>query len=557
MSLTVAALLAILGAQARPDLEIPPLARRLVLEDPLAGLNITNYPSKKTVTPKPGLVLAAGSLLSVDQGAYANIRLDSIGYARLNSRRAGASQVRGMAFIAYVDPPAATWERRRRENRPWLLEIGLKQGKLMTRRTYHPLDAALGRPDLRVNGFGTNTAAQGTAWSCTASDGKVLDRTDDVFRILVGRGSVDVGGFLPPAEPIDRGRRESEWQYFEARTHEPRVTLQSPFQEGEFKPILVGALQWLAVIGDPLTGPFKVIGPEPVGPEDWPEIVEMLSMGVVRIPTVYLPPRLGDGFRAEGIRIEARDVDRFLEPGEAIRTQFERFEFRSLDSALRGLDVARTPTRPDQIRYIIADNQRRPADLLGQVQLAAQLELAWVEFKNEETHSTVAAERYRQTATVAVDLVIENTFGDPAIRLQIESIAKPTTSRRPVTAAQSLADPRGALHQAVYRAVAEAFWAATDEEQPIRWRGVVKNWSGNSSSGSGTVDVPKTTGLYQGMRLRVLRAAGGDPKNLTVAGTVQVAEVFDASVKIVPAGKATFDRFRPGDIVEEEEGGRR
>lgn len=545
------------------DLEIPARARTMILVPPIVGLNIRDMSKAEfqTVTPKDGLLLRAGYFLSVDKNAYSDIRLDSIGHARLNSSRvvAGASvnEDRGMAFITHLDPPARDWYRRRRDRDKWSLEISLWKGKLMTRRYHHQLNADIrSMPELRVNGFGTSTASRGTAWCTTQDAGKTLDRTDDTLRVLVGRGGVLVGGYRPLPPLPDRTDRESIWEYFERQSKAQPVTLRSPFQPEEYRPIEVGALQWLLVLGDPLTGPFQVIGPEPIDQSDWPEIVEMLSMGVVRIPTIYLPPRLAVGFRSDGVQIDQNGLSSFLAPGEAIRPQFARFDFRDPASALRGLDVPTPPREPLAVRGIIEYNQRRAKDLLAQVQLAAQIELTFVEYENEPSDSTDPRQRIRQTAKVGLNLIVEDTFGIVNVFKTVEVTPKPSFSRTAVSAEQSLRDRGGVLYRAVYQAVAQAFWEVTDESVPLRWRGVIKDWSGSSASGSGTIDVSKSTGLHEGQRLRVFRQFGSDPKSLTSAGLVEVTEVFDNSVKIKPVGRAAFDRFQAGDLVEEEVMGR-
>ncbi|HRI43330.1 MAG TPA: hypothetical protein PLL78_05775 [Fimbriimonadaceae bacterium] len=560
-------LLLALGIQARQsaveDLDLPARARTMILVPPITGLNIRDMSKTEfqTVTPKDGLMLRAGYFLSVDKGNYSDMRLDSVGYARLNSSRtldgASVNKDRGMAYITHLDPPARDWYRRRRDKDKWYLEVSVRQGKLMTRRHHHQLNSDLrSMPELRVNGFGTSTISKGTAWSCTQDEGKVLDRTDDTFRILVGRGGVLVGGYSPLAPLPDRTDRDSVWDYFVRQSKEVPLTLQSPFERDGYRPIEVGALQWLLVLGDPLTGPFKVIGPEPIDQSDWPEIVEMLSMGVVRIPTIYLPPRLATGFQSEGVQVNQIGLSAFFAPGETIRPQFERFAFRDPFTALRGLDVPTPPTAPFAIRGIIEHNQKRAVDYLSQFQIAAQLELAYAEYKNESNDSDEPRRRFRQTAKVVVNLVIEDTFGAVNVLKTVEVSPKPSFSRTAVSAQQSLSNRDGVLYRAVYQAVAQAFWEVTDESVPLRWRGVIKDWSGNSSSGSGTIDVPKSTGLHEGQRLQVFRQAGSDPKSLTVAGTVEVQDVFDNSVKIKPIGKAVLDRFRAGDLVEEEVMGR-
>lgn len=553
-----------LAGQAKTeDLEIPARARTMILESPVAGLNIRDMskPEFQTVSPKDGLPLRSGYFLSVDKNNYSNIRLDSIGYARLNSSRrvegVPVNSDRGTAFITHLDPPARDWYKRRRDQDKWYLEISLWQGKLLTRRNHHQLNAELrSMPELRVNGFGTNTVSGGTAWSCTQDDRKSLDRADDTFRILVGRGGVLVGGYTPLSSLPDRTNRDSVWDFLQRQSKDHVVTLQSPFGGDGYRPIEVGSLQWLLVLGDPLTGPFKVIGPEPIEQSDWPEIVEMLSMGVVRIPTIYLSPRLATGFRSEGVPVNQMGLSTFFGPGEAIRPQFERFDFRDPFTALSGLDVPTPPTAPFAIRGIIDHNQKRAVDYLSKFQLAAQLELAYAEYKNEPNESDEPSRRFRQTAKIVVNLVIEDTLGAVNVLKTIEVSPRPSFSRTAISAQQSLSNRDGVLYRAVYQAVAQAFWEVTDESVPLRWRGVIKDWSGNSASGSGTIDVPKSTGLHEGQRLQVSRQAGSDPKSLSVAGAVEVQEVFDNSVKIKPVGRAALDRFRAGDLVEEEIMGR-
>lgn len=541
---------------------IPPLARTLTLAFTSGQLSIKDMKAGKSVAPLADIRLYEGYRLSVGPKAYADVRLDSIGYARLNSKYNPDAPV-SLAYITRLDAPAKTWYKPASRQAQWRLQITMEKGKLMTRRSTNWIDTLMQPPILRVNGFGINTVGRGTAWSLDINTVRTKETADDRYTVLVGRHAVEVGTFLPSIPAPNPDDKQDLWRYAFDQSHQNPATLASPLREGSFRPITVEAKEKLIVVGDPMRGPFTVSKPMKIEDKDWPEIVEMISMGLVRIPTLYLPPRLAEGYQGTGVSIAPDRVAAFLAPGEPIRQRFERFQFKPLGEALRGLDMRDEPTQPFEIRQIIQSNQRLPKQLLQQIQLIAQIELVAVEFENVKELDENDRPRYRQTARVVLDLNLQDTFGNDYGVRNIEVNGPSRVSRQAITAAASLADPNGTLNRAFYRAVAEAFWMATDEQTPLRWRGEVASWSGTSTAGNGSVDVPKSAGLYKGQRLKVLRQVGTNPRELTPIGSVEITTVNDSSIFIKAVDRSgdgrvlQAPRFQKGDLVEEEDLGSR
>jgi hypothetical protein len=550
----------LLSGQGKVEGDIPPAARTLTFAALPRGsdgtINVRDManPNNK-ISAAVDTRINFGYQIFVGTNSFADIRLDHIGFARIKPGSGADGRPVGTAltYVTALDRSARDWFATKPKN-PWMLQLTAVRGKIITRRAQNYLDEFLGKPRLQMNGDGVNTVGQGTAWSLECQPKKKTDSTDDVYTVLVGRHDVDVATWSPTLARPDDPDDQQEWQFLLGQ----QTQKSAPLTQTTTKPTSVSELHKLQIIGNPTLGPFRVVGPKKIDDSDWPDIVEMVNLGMLRIATLNLPPALSLDFHASGMTVRRENLEDLFAPGEAIRQRFSRFDFKDLEEALAGLKMRDEPNNAAEVRQIIVENQRKPADLLGQMQLISQIELISVEFKDSVVENVPRRERHHQQANVILDLTISDVFG---VRLQNVHIDMDADSKSPsaVSAEQSLRSSTGALNRAVFRAVAEAYWRATADEFGLHWRGRVASWSGNSQKGTGTVNVLRKAGLYKGQRLKVLRMMVVDRPDTTYVGTVEVTQVSDTSIDIKAVNTAgqrevvAVREFKAGDIVEEDD----
>lgn len=364
-----------------------------------------------------------------------------------------------------------------------------------------------------IEGYGVVTANKGTAWSVrqwiekSFPNGKRVERR--ITRILVAKGEV-------------RAMYDSNRQ----------VAIIKAGQFMEFADRRVKE------------GPTRFVD------SDLLQLTELVNLGLLKLPTVFVPP-----IDARDDRSIALPMDAFL--GRIANVVFARgVDGRPVGRFLPGnLDFLKRDTPSDSweaIRESLGDQGKQPSDFLGNVQVIARLKVLETDFREAPLNAEQQARLGRkvsQRATVKVALELTDVLTDRTItrEVTVEKSSRESAEARGQTMAEKATNAPLFANACSEAAVRAFYEAAIDSD--LRWRMPFSP----QSPDSGNFTIPNTIGVYPGQRFTILRADGRErPAEVEVTSVQRGNATTVVFVRILSASDRTRYVPRPGDLIEEQ-----